>query len=515
MSSDPELLRRYTHESSQEAFTELVQRHIDFVYATALRQAGSDARAKDVTQAVFTDLAKKAAQLAARNDLVGWLHTSTRYAVATLRRSEARREEREQKAHPMHDDFSTTHDQIDWDKLRPLLDDALHALGERDREAILLRYFKQCSFSEIGATLGLSEEATRKRIDRGVEKLRSHLAKRGIVSTLVALELAMASQAALAAPAGFAATVATTSLATAAQATTFLAQLLGGIKIAAVATSIVTAIGSGSIVAWKANTTRETESSLYAEKQKISRMEAERNQLLRRLTELEQIRESKRQTLATLKITIAAKIQRMSPKFKGEAIVEALLRLNLDDEMKKVLEKIEPILFSNQNFYGPLFTKFHYTPKQIETFFACLRGDNPFVPSYKFIDEGNEHGRFTLSLDWGNMKIDENKFKEFFGEAGLNEYKEEWRTITIRTQIVNVLASSLVYTDAPLDAAVSRQLTQILANATSDPTSPAATDIDWKKALQEAKTILSPVQLKALARLQGNLSDSITWSYAL
>jgi len=45
MSSDSELILRFTQEASQEAFNDLVRNHIDFVYATALRLAGSDARA--------------------------------------------------------------------------------------------------------------------------------------------------------------------------------------------------------------------------------------------------------------------------------------------------------------------------------------------------------------------------------------------------------------------------------------------------------------------------------------
>jgi hypothetical protein len=84
MTDDAELLRRYAAERSEEAFAELVQRHLNLVYRSALRQLGGDAhRAEDVAQSVFALLAHKAASLSGHPNLAGWLYTTT-HLTATV-----------------------------------------------------------------------------------------------------------------------------------------------------------------------------------------------------------------------------------------------------------------------------------------------------------------------------------------------------------------------------------------------------------------------------------------------
>lgn len=213
MSEDARLLRRYVEDRSQAAFAELVGRHLGLVYSSALRQVGGDAHlARDVAQTVFTDLARKAAPLAGRPSLTGWLYTSTRYAAAKAVRAERRRRAREQEAHAMQDLTRDPTPPLDWDRLHPVLDDAMHALRERDREAVLLRFFENRDFADIGARTGLTENAARMRVDRALGKLQALLARRGVTSTAAALAGALPTHAIVAAPAGLAPTIAVGAL---------------------------------------------------------------------------------------------------------------------------------------------------------------------------------------------------------------------------------------------------------------------------------------------------------------
>jgi DNA-directed RNA polymerase specialized sigma24 family protein len=99
---------------------------------------------------VFTDLARKAGQLAKHCALTGWLHTSTRYAARHAMRTEQRRIAREQAAHAMSEEihYAAAAD-ADWARVSPVLDEALHEVNEDDRVAVLWRFFEGRAFTEM------------------------------------------------------------------------------------------------------------------------------------------------------------------------------------------------------------------------------------------------------------------------------------------------------------------------------------------------------------------------------
>src|SRR5438132_697099 len=104
MNEDAHLLRRYAAQHSEEAFAELVRRQVNLVYSAALRLVNGDVhRAQDVTQQVFTELARRADRLSRHPALAGWLYTTTRLMARRVIRSEERRKLREQEATTMNE----------------------------------------------------------------------------------------------------------------------------------------------------------------------------------------------------------------------------------------------------------------------------------------------------------------------------------------------------------------------------------------------------------------------------
>jgi RNA polymerase sigma factor (sigma-70 family) len=197
--SDRQLLTEYVSHNSQEAFATLVRRHVNLVYAAAFRQVGDFHKAQEITQVVFLILAAKAGRLKREIILSGWLYQTARLASASFLRSERRRQHREHEAF-MQSTLNDSPAEPGWEKLAPLLDEAMGRLGEMDRNAIVLRFFEVRPVSEVAAALGLEEWAVRKRLERAVEKLQKFFTKRGIAISAVTICAALSASAAQAAP---------------------------------------------------------------------------------------------------------------------------------------------------------------------------------------------------------------------------------------------------------------------------------------------------------------------------
>ena len=298
MEEDSSLLARFCVDGSQDAFTEIVKRHLDFVYSIGLRSVSGDGHlAKDVCQEVFTSLAKKAPSLRDRRSLSGWLYRATKYAASDIVRKERSRRNLEREATEMNELSRANLSEDEWERARPLLDDAIGSLSEKDQDAICMRFFEGLKFGKIGEILKIEENAARMRVSRALDRLHAAFGKRGMKSSTAALATALGGHISNAAPSGLLQSVASGAIASAGMGlsgtiATSVFAMLKSAKLAFGAVAAVAALSTALLVKEKIDAKSEKEALLASEEKAIQM----NNQLVALRSELETLRSEQAQT---------------------------------------------------------------------------------------------------------------------------------------------------------------------------------------------------------------------------
>lgn len=313
--SDAQLLRDYAEHRDEAAFREIVRRHTDVIYSAALRQVASPDLARDVAQGVFTDLARKAQPLAeslAENaSVLGWLFRSTRYAALNLMRDDRRRQARER--HVMEHFNPASETTPEWDAVQPILDEAMADLSDEDRDALLLRFFKNQDFRVIGQSLGVSDDTAQKRVSRALERLRAEFIRRGVTTSSIALSTALSANAVAIAPAGLAGVFSTTAMLSGAAVQTSAAITITKtitmttLQKTFIAAALTAAVGTGIYQAHQTSNLREQNESLEqqqtAQAGQLAKLQTENKRLSNQVAQVKDSQAlSKEQSTELLKL---------------------------------------------------------------------------------------------------------------------------------------------------------------------------------------------------------------------
>ena len=199
MSDEEDLLKKYTVEGCDDAFAELVQRYSGMVFGTALRKTADRGAAEEVSQNVFTILARKAKNLTASGPLGGWLHRTTLLESRNYLQRVRTQRRKMQALSELKQSESACHSQIS--EALPLLDDAIDRLSAGDRMVIILRFFEGLSIREIAEATGKSEAASQRQSHRAVQKLSRYLQRKGVVIPVAVVVAQLLPEVSKAAPA--------------------------------------------------------------------------------------------------------------------------------------------------------------------------------------------------------------------------------------------------------------------------------------------------------------------------
>jgi RNA polymerase sigma factor (sigma-70 family) len=192
--SDRLLLRHYAASRDEAVFEVLVRRHAALVWGVCRRLLAEEHDAEDAFQATFLVLLRKAGAVRFQESVAGWLHAVACRVARKARVAAARRRSHEGQAEvrPVSDPFAA----VEWQDLRPVLDEELARLPAKYRAPVVLCHLEGLSYAEAARRLGWPEGTVSGRLARAREKLRTRLAGRGVVPSAGALSAALASQAA-------------------------------------------------------------------------------------------------------------------------------------------------------------------------------------------------------------------------------------------------------------------------------------------------------------------------------
>ena len=374
--SDVQLLRDYAEAGREAAFRELVTRHTDFVYSAALRQVNSSDLTGDIAQGVFTDLARKAQQVAAQapggGSLAGWLHRSTRYAALNHWRDNRRRLAHERQA--MEQLLINAESAPDWESIRPVLDEALDSLDDEDREAILLRYFKNLDFRAVGLALGLSDDTAQKRVSRAMERLREFFSKHQVTVGAGGLVVVISANAVQAAPVGLAATISAAALAGSAVSTSTLITATKIITMTTIQKTLITAAlavvaGVGIYEARQASQLREQNRALQQQQaplaDRLQQLQRERDAATNQVAALaEELAGLKKNPAEVLKLRGEVGVLRQEKAIAGSK--SPISKITADPEARKALRDQQKMGMTA--LYADLAKRLNLTPDQAGQF---------------------------------------------------------------------------------------------------------------------------------------------------
>jgi RNA polymerase sigma factor (sigma-70 family) len=492
----------------------VVRRHVDGVFAAALRRVGGDVQfAEDVSQQVFTALARKAAAVAEIACVGAWLHTTTRHAAANVVRRERRRKAREMCAQFMNE---IEHDAVatDWKRIAPLLDGAIDQLTETDRAAIVLRFIERRGFAEVGAVLHVSTDAARMRVDRALDKQRDRLRSRGVTSTAVALGLALTAHAAPPAPVAMAASVMGTALAGAAGVNT-VSLWMAFMSLTKVQTGIVATLLLAAGVAYHgsrigaAEDLRRSvaETALMSATTRLAELQRDSREMFDRTNELErqvrQARAAQRGSRAT-----PPAVDSQLEIIRQQARARQMLA-RTHPEYQRLSREVARLDLWRQ--YGSLYQAFKLSATEVARFEKTMvdhdwqRVDVESAAQAQGLRD-SDPGIAQLLAE--NEQRRDSALQEIWGSERNARYQQYRYSESIRCEITDWMAGALYQTSTPLTGPQANQLTELLTRHTTPGEDNRADrqGIRWDAAMGEARDVLVPAQMEFLLAMRRQMA---------
>ena len=173
------LLMRRAAQGDQSAWRKIVETHLPAMNGLAFRMSLQDAAAEDVTQEAFLRLWKVAPTWKPDAQISTWLYRVVRnLAIDAIRRRKTAA------AEELEDDIQSSDptplQSLSINRGRAQISEAIKQLPERQRAAIILVHFGECSGTQAAEELKVSIDALESLLARGRRRLRKILSEKDV-----------------------------------------------------------------------------------------------------------------------------------------------------------------------------------------------------------------------------------------------------------------------------------------------------------------------------------------------
>jgi zinc protease len=197
---ESQLLDRFAAEGDPAAFEAILRRHGPMVLGVCRRVLSDPNDVDDAFQATFLLLAQKTGSIRNRDNLGTWLHGVARRVATRARFNARRRRAWERVGAERRGEWEGRNTGAETEELRAAIDDELARLPERYRSALVLCDLEGQTQENAAEQLRCPVGTVKSRLNRGRERLRSRLVRRGFAPTAGLIALAIAPGRVLAVP---------------------------------------------------------------------------------------------------------------------------------------------------------------------------------------------------------------------------------------------------------------------------------------------------------------------------
>ncbi|NRA37122.1 MAG: sigma-70 family RNA polymerase sigma factor [Planctomycetes bacterium] len=183
---DRSLWSSFIDDGDRVALAQFIDRHGKCFLAAAMAITHNYSDAEDALQmAVERVMELPGEKLQAAGDIRAWMVGIVKNCARQIIRDETRLRARYQRAQEYNVvqatiDVEEQEQAHEHQEILHALQECLHELPEKYQESVSLHYLQGMTFKDIGTSLGRSESVVKKQAQRGIQKLRDKLKRRGL-----------------------------------------------------------------------------------------------------------------------------------------------------------------------------------------------------------------------------------------------------------------------------------------------------------------------------------------------